>query len=605
MSPRYLLLVAGEADGLGVTIGDVTERTGLEPVFVSGRIAVLANSACRLVQMGGEGCVIGLLFRRHGPARQVTSLAEAEAATIARSGGKLLLKAFWGGYVAAVESNGSVRVLRDPSATFPCYFTHRPGLAAFGSDADLLVSSCLARAELDFEEVGRQLFRAGVPSPSTALRAISELLAGFEVRAPDGLDRQQPCWSPWEHVADDEDHAVSAEHLSRTVAHCVHSWASAHGRLLVSVSGGLDSSIVAACLARAGADAVCLTMFADDPGGDERQFARALCERLGFPIVERPYRLEDIRIAEPLGIHLPRPRDRTQANCYEKAHLEVAAEVGAGAFMTGNGGDSVFGYSQSAAPAADRLLWHGLGLGVLHALLDICRQTGCSLFEAAAGAWRLALRPPRYRCRPDPLFLDPGLVAGIARAELEHFWLDAPADALPGKAAHIAWILRVQHCLEPGRGAYLPVLNPLMSQPIIEACLSIPSWKWRAGGRDRAVARQAFDRDLPPLVSRRRIKGSPSHFAARLLDHFRSEIRERLLDGHLVRNRIVDADAVEQMLAGKRPLADEQRVRILELTSAEAWLDHWAARAEPPHPAEAHVIAPVHWPPRSSARPNA
>jgi asparagine synthase (glutamine-hydrolysing) len=604
MSPRYLLLVAECSEELTGLVDLAGARTGLGPMFIKGRIAVLANIACRTLAVGELGCVIGTLFPRHGPARTVDSLTVVEADTIARSNGAALLESFWGGYVAAIDAGDFVTVRRDPSATFGCYFTNRAGVTAFASDADLLVSSGLAGAEVDFEAVGRQFFSAGVPSPSTAIRGIRELLAGFAVRLPGGIDDQQQCWSPWDHVRGPDDRVDDADHLSRTVAHCVQSWASANGRLLVSVSGGLDSSIVAACLARAGADAICLTMVADDPAGDERPYARALCNQLGFQLVERPYRLEHIDIAEPLGIHLPRPRDRTQALGYEEAHLEIAAAIAAGAFMTGNGGDSVFGYSQSAAPVADRFLCHGLGLGMLGTLLDVCRQTGCSLFEGAAAAGRLALRSPRYSCKPDPLFLHPDLVSEIPLDVLEHSWLDAPADALPGKAAHIAWILRVQNCLEPSRGAHLPVLNPLMSQPIVETCLRIPTWEWRSGGRDRSVARRAFERDLPPLVANRRIKGSPSHFAARLLDHFRSEIRERLLDGHLARHRVVDAVALEQMLAGKRPVTDVQRVRILEFTAAEAWLDFWVARAQP-EPAEIQVNAPVHASPRSSARPNA
>ncbi len=601
MSPHYLLLVGDCPPGL---VGLAGANTGLEPVFDSGRIAALANPACRSVEAGDRGCILGTLFHRHGPAREVTSLTAAKSDLVARTGGRALLDCFWGGYVAAVELDGAVTILRDPSATFPCYFSSAEGVHAFASNADILVSSGLARADVDFEAIGQQLFRAGVPGPSTALRGVRELLAGFCIRFPGAPGRQEQIWSPWDHVLDDGERADAADRLSRIVAHCVQSWASASGRLLVSVSGGLDSSIVAACLARGGADAYCLTMFADDAGGDERPFARALCDRLGLPLIERQYRLDDLDIREALGTHLPRPADRTQAICYEKAHLEVAAEIGAGAFMTGNGGDGVFGYSQSAAPVADRFLSNGLGLGVAGSLLDVCRQTGCSLFEGAAAAWRLARRPARYRCRPDPLFLNLALIAECPSALLDHPWLDAPANALPGKAAHIAWILRVQQCLEPSRGAQLPVLNPLMSQPILEACLRIPSWEWRAGGRDRAVARRAFERDLPTLVASRRIKGSPSHFAACILDHFRSEIRDRLLGGHLARNRIVDSAALEQVLAGKRPLADVQRVRILELTAAEAWLDFWVARAQP-HPSEPQVNAPVHGRPRSSRGPNA
>lgn len=603
MSPRYLLIVAEDRPERAGFLQLLAGRTRLALSFSNPWIAVLVNSACRPVAIGEAGCILGWLFHRHGPAEQLTALSEHEAACLVSSEGDVLLTGFWGGYVAAISGPHGLRILRDPSGTFPCYYATSTGFTLFASDAELLVASGIG-IDIDFEEVGRQLHRAFVPSPATALRGIRELLAGFALRIPGDTDHQQPCWSPWDHVAgraDTPDEAASR--LSRIVGHCVHAWASTADRPLLSVSGGLDSSIIAACLAKAGADAICLTMFADDPAGDERVFARALCDRLRLRLIERPYRLVDIDITEPLAAHLPRPRDRTQANAYERVHLEVASEVGADAFMTGNGGDNVLGYSQSAAPIADRYLTEGIGRDMFRSLLDVCRQTGCNLFDAVRQAWRLAHGPPAHHVRPNPLLLDPQFVAGLDPAELRHPWLDAPPGALPGKAAHISTILRVQPNLEASRGYHWPVLSPLMSQPIIEACLEIPSWEWRAGGRDRALARRAFAGDLPPIVLNRRVKGTPSRFAAQLLDHFRNSIRERLLGGRLASHGIVDAAAVERVLIGERPVPDLERVRILELVNAEAWLEHWAGHAQAPQPTEANFKSPGPVPPPAATGP--
>ncbi|HEV2595252.1 MAG TPA: asparagine synthase-related protein [Sphingomicrobium sp.] len=537
---------------------------------------------------------MGSLFRRQGLVQPLTSLSAREAATAKASGGFTLPSNFWGGYIAAVAGPDAVNVLRDASGTFPCYHAKVGCFEIFASDAELLVASGV-RATIDFEEVGRQLFRAFVPSPATALREIRELLAGFVLQIPALDARSQACWSPWDHVGDpDPDPETTAKHLACVVRRCVRGWASRSGRILLSVSGGLDSSIIAACLAQGRLDAVCLTMFADDPAGDERPFARALCNHLGLRLVERPYRLEDIDITEALGAHLPRPRDRTQANAYERVHLEVAEELGADAFMTGNGGDNVFGYSQSAAPIADRYLSEGLGRGLARSLFDVCEQTGCSVFDAAKKAWRLTRGSPAHPIKPNPLFLDPDFLASLGGEVLLHPWLDAPPGARPGKAAHISAILRAQPNLEASRGYRLPVFSPLMSQPIVETCLQIPTWEWRAGGRDRAVARRAFASDLPPAILNRRVKGTPSRFAARLLDHFRSSIRERLLGGRLARHRIIDKLALERQLLGERPVPDLERVRILELVNVEAWLDHWAIRGEAPEPAETHIKSVAH-----------
>jgi asparagine synthase (glutamine-hydrolysing) len=580
MRTRYLLVVADESPGRSELLQHLSRSAALETAFSNSRMAVLAHASCGCVAVGELGCVVGSLFHRHGPAHQVQTLAGSDAAAIAARPRETLQRRFWGGYVAVLPEGECVTVLRDPSGDFPCYHAHAEGAEVFASDAELLVASGLVDATIEYEEIGRQLFRAFLPLPSTALRGISELLAGFAIRlAPN--EEQQAFWSPWDHVGNAPTARAPsdpAEQLSRAVRHSVAALASRCRRVLLSVSGGLDSSIVAACLAQAGTDVVCLTMFTEDPAGDERMFARALCDRLGLPLLERPYHLGDIDLGEPLAPNLPRPRDRTQALAFERVHYAVASEIGADAFMTGNGGDHVFGYSQSAAPVADRYLAEGLGSGTLTSLFDVCRQTGCSLADALRQAWRMAHHAPDYRVRPNSLFLHPDFAASLGRKDLAHPFLDAPAAALPGKAAHIATILRVQPNLEPSLGDRYPVINPLVSQPVVETCLQFPTWEWRSGGRDRALARRAFAEDLPPAVLDRRVKGTPGRFAARLLDHFREAIRERLLGGRLAAHGIVDSAALERVLAGERPVPDLQRVRILELVNAEAWIGHWTAR---------------------------
>jgi asparagine synthase (glutamine-hydrolysing) len=96
------------------------------------------------------------------------------------------------------------------------------------------------------------------------------------------------------------------------------------------------------------------------------------------------------------------------------------------------------------------------------------------------------------------------------------------------------------------------------------------------------------------MILNRRVKGTPSHFAARLLDHFRSSIRERLLSGRLASHGIIDRKALEKALAGERPVPDLERVRILELVNCENWIEHWAARTPASQTPEASLneVAP-------------
>ena len=85
-----------------------------------------------------------------------------------------------------------------------------------------------------------------------------------------------------------------------------------------------------------------------------------------------------------------------------------------------------------------------------------------------------------------------------------------------------------------------------------------------------------------------------SRIAARLLDHFRPAIRDRLLSGRLAAAGIVDRIALDRALAGSAPVADLDRIRILELVNAEAWIEHWAGRDQAPEAAQAQLKAASH-----------
>src|SRR3546814_13971402 len=66
-----------------------------------------------------------------------------------------------------------------------------------------------------------------------------------------------------------------------------------------------------------------------------------------------------------------------------------------------------------------------------------------SIWTVAGRAWRRARRGPRYRWKPDLRFLSSAGTA-LAHGAVAHPWLDAPDDALPGKAARIALIAAEQ-----------------------------------------------------------------------------------------------------------------------------------------------------------------
>src|SRR3546814_12255836 len=81
--------------------------------------------------------------------------------------------------------------------------------------------------------------------------------------------------------------------------------------MLLLLSGGVDSSIVAACLAHAGCAFDCLTLVTANPSGDERSYARLAAESVGAALVARMREVSRIDLTRSAAAHFARPVGRS------------------------------------------------------------------------------------------------------------------------------------------------------------------------------------------------------------------------------------------------------------------------------------------------------
>ncbi|OYW82871.1 MAG: hypothetical protein B7Z26_02120, partial [Asticcacaulis sp. 32-58-5] len=368
-----------------------------------------------------------------------------------------------------------------------------------------------------------------------------------------------------------------AAEIRETVSGCVGAWGRTFKAPLLGVSGGLDSSIVAASLVRAGVQPVCFTMATTEQSGDERSFARILCAHLKLDLVERTYDLQDIDISDSTGLHLPRPGTPTfgQSNRKVRAELQQARRIDG--FFSGIGGDNVFCLTMSATPVVDCYRTYGLSTATWSALKDICRLTRCSVWDALAAAIDRGRRPnPAYEWCLESRFLNRDRFGAATPPLTSGTWLETPSSALPGKAVHVARIMGLQFPSDIfSRSVSGPHILPLFSQPIVELCLAIQTWQWCSGGQNRALARKAFAGLLPSAITERKSKGGPDSFAYDVATHNREAIRDRLIGGILADHRVLDRNELDQALRRTSKMAQGDHLRILAIVEAENWARHW------------------------------
>jgi len=153
-------------------------------------------------------------------------------------------------------------------------------------------------------------------------------------------------------------------------------------------------------------------------------------------------------------------------------------------------------------------------------------------------------------------------------------WRELDFGRQSGKRDHFELIMRTRNRIH-GLGVGPRRFSPLMSQPVLEFCLGMPTWLWFEGGINRAIVRTALSGVLPPELLARTSKAGPDSFIRRAFDYHRTILRERLLDGLLERHGIIDRKEVEQALATDIASRDSIIYRLLDLAEAENWARSW------------------------------
>ena len=547
---RRLLQFSGEA-GLEVQ----ADRPGM---------LVLADSRTRVVA-GPAAIAIGQLFESSGRRLEELDAFDGPAGPV---------PGVWGNFATFAERPPSV--YRDPSGSVSVYQVESRAGAAFVSDAEVAGAlGLLDDAPLDSDFMIHWLQFPYLRSSRTGIATVVEILPGARRQAGAASWTDELAWKPWDHAGPSRGSllpADAARALREISVRTIASQLRGSG-VLLQLSGGLDSSIVAACLGQDGIGFTAVNFATRSADGDERRYARAAAEMFGATLIEIEEEEIDWSLLPPAELRF-RPGSNPILEPLDRAIERNRSELGLDTLVDGGGGDNLFGFLTSAAPVLDALLGAGPA-AAWRTIGDVAERADCSPWAVAghAALRALALRRPIWREDRRLLNRDRFLAARDL-----HPWLDTPRFAFPAKRDHVAGLVEIHHFLDRRVGAGQAVLHPLMAQPLLERCLSIPSWQWVRGGIDRAIARTAFRELLPAAILERRTKGSLQGLVHRAFAGLHGDLRDLLLGGELRRQRIVDPAAVEGAFASDLQADDEIRMRLTEMAALELWLRSWLGR---------------------------
>ncbi|MEA3178861.1 MAG: hypothetical protein QOI59_2384 [Gammaproteobacteria bacterium] len=548
----------------------------------------------------GAGAVFGRIFNRDMPSTPAALRIEfdaSESLKIVQTGGRRLVERYWGRYVGLVldAGTGETWVLRDPSGQMPCFIAAHEGVNLVFSDLEDCVALGVLQFTVSWDYIRGMIAYSGYQTRQTALEEVSEVQLGERVRFSGNTIHRSLEWNPLAIAQTDpiQDPDTAVAELRRTTRSCIHAWAACYPDILHSLSGGLDSSIVLSCLKDAPSqpNVTCLHYFSTGPDEDERKYARLMASHARTELIEHRLTVEEAQLDQILNLRRsPRPWFYMYEVEHSRFEGQLAAERDVKGMFSGAGGDGVFFQAHADLAVTDYLFDHGLGRDLLRVAVDAARVSRKSIWPLLVNAVRARIvptqmHPLRMSGRPDRTVVSQDVLnAGKRNPKMIHPWFaDRSTRSVPPGILWHTMSVGAAPAFYPSfeAGPYPERTMPLLSQPLVELCLRIPTYVLIKNGVDRATARRAFAPDLPPEIVKRRNKGRIDQHIRDVLDANLNFVRDMLLNGRLVKEGLLNRRNLELYLTRERSPADFQYSEILhEHLCVEAWLARWLDNRE-------------------------
>jgi len=444
------------------------------------------------------------------------------------------------------ERKQSLLLARDRLGKKPLHYAVHQGRLLFGSEIKTILAVAPELADIDPEGLLQYFYFGYIPDPQTAFRRIRKLPPGHLLEYCDGKTRIREFWNVPEygtHPAMSEEECLAE--LECRLAEAVRIRLISDVPLGALLSGGVDSSIVVALMARASAKPVkTFSIGFEAEEFNEAEHARSVAEKFGTdhhelilkPNVEETLTFLTGMLEEPFGDSSMLPT--YYVSRMARQHVTVA--------LSGDGGDELFAGYDRYLVAMERKKFDRIPNWVGRVYRDQLHHRVPSAVYGKNLAWNASLSP-RDR------YLDAVSYLPVLHRERSLFSKDFLKDAshLPDPLEQ--WQLYYDEA--PARDALsrllyldtktyltgdilakvdrmsmatsLEVRVPMLDHEFVEWVASLPvEWKFRSGTRKFILKKLAERLGIPTAVLHRRKQG----FQLPLADWMRDSMKEQFLN---------------------------------------------------------------------------
>jgi asparagine synthase (glutamine-hydrolysing) len=498
---------------------------------------------------------------------------------------------------------------RDAMGEKPLYWALAGGLLIFGSEMTAVIAHPAVPREIDPLALSEYLALEYVPAPRSILYGVSKLEPGRFLVLENGRVDVKSYWRLDARVPETKmPYPEAVAELRSRLQSAVRSRLVSDVPLGIFLSGGIDSSTIAALAAKEGALETFSIGF-DEASFDESSFARQVARHIGSRHHERIVRGSEMpELVPALGRVLDEPLG--DASILPTAALSRFAREHVTVALGGDGGDELFaGYPMHQAHrVAHRMRWVP---PALHRVVDAAAArlpvshrnfaTGFRIRSFLRGSkspapfnhalWMSSFSPAEQRALLAPDVLHAAANADHALDAFENAWVLSQHAPPLARAGHLDAVTYLPNDIlmkvdRASMAVALEVRAPFLARTVVDFAFALPDAFRMRGLTGKRILRDAVRDLLPASVLSRPKKGFGMPVAAWLNGPLRSLADEMLDEQRLKQADWFRPETVQRMLRDHREGRADNRKPLWTLLVFELWREQHRLAARADHAAE-------------------
>lgn len=528
-----------------------------------------------------QGIFVGKLFDRQNCLPATFTSADAEALI---HDPKKLLRDWWGRYVGVLHNKTTHRytLVRDPLGLSTVFYISRPDGIIFSSDLSMLYDVLEEKPSLDLNYFAEYIVGKNYTSPLMPFTGVRELQPGMGLHIqPDGSCSQKPLWDlskcGGSFITDQN---AFEEELLATLQSTLKAWVGQSSGVCLELSGGADSSGVMILLRNILPEHknIIAVNFIDSktPSSNEVEHAQEVADMSNAPLYFVDW--QDSSLLDPLPSSW-RPAKPSTFLLFHKTSQqlhELAQQYGCSEVMNGQGGDHVFLAPQPLNALADYWLDRGFK-GIMHPMNELSsanRMSWLMLTRDTVKSISEYYRGKEVSSPEDISYLE-STFHHVQQQEAYHL-KESVKTFYPAKKAHVKSLFHaVAFADRNQRMPYRTLTHPLLSQPLVELGLKIPTYQSFNNGFDRIFFRNSVSRIKKPQALWRTMKGETTGSMAKSFAQHASAVHDIILQGRLAQDGLVNKQWLDREMAKIRHGQIENLWPIIHLLTSQLWMSQW------------------------------